>query len=85
MEAMCLTRAKFNATGEAEYGPFFFGRPSGGPFPPRFGYYVGYLLAREIGKTMPLADMAHLPADKVKSLLEKVLADYGACPASPPA
>ena len=80
-EAMCLARAKFDATGEADYAPFFFGRPSGGPFPPRFGYYLGYLLAQKVGTTMSLTKMAHMPPAKVRPLLEKALAEYGACPA----
>jgi hypothetical protein len=79
--AMCLARAKFDATGEAEYAPFFFGRPSKGPFPARFGYYLGYLLAQKIGTTMSLTAMAHMPPAKVRPLLEKALAGYGACPA----
>jgi hypothetical protein len=80
-EAMCLTRAKFASTDKADYAPFFQGQPSTGQFPPRFGYYIGYLLAKRIGATMPLAEMAHLPAAKVRPLLEKTLADYGDCPA----
>lgn len=34
--------------------------------PPRAGYYMGYLLARELGKDHPLAWLAHLPPDQVK-------------------
>ncbi|MFA6115070.1 MAG: hypothetical protein WC729_13820 [Sphingomonas sp.] len=82
-EAMCLAHAKFDATEQADYAPFFFGRPSGGPFPPRFGYYLGYLLAQKIGTTMPLTEMAHMPPAMVRPLLEKAIAEYGACP--PPA
>jgi len=79
-EAMCLTRAKLESTDGADMAAFFQGQPGNGPFPPRFGYYVGYLLAKKIGVTMSLSDIAHLPPAKVKPLLEKTLAGYGPCP-----
>ena len=80
-EAMCLARAKFDSTEQADYAPFFFGRPSAGPFPARFGYYLGYLLAGKVGTSMTLMEMAHMPPAKVRPLLENALAEYGACPA----
>ena len=81
-EAMCGLRAKLDATATDDMAPFFFMRPSKSPFPPRYGYYLGLLLAQKIGETMPLAQMAKLPPAKVRPLLDKALASYGACPAS---
>ena len=84
-EAMCGLRAKLDATATDDKAPFFFMRASKSPFPPRYGYYLGLLLARKIGETMPLAQMAKLPPAKVRPLLGKALASYGACPPPAPA
>jgi len=81
-EAMCGLPAKLDATTDDDKAPFFFMRPNTGRFPPRYGYYLGLLLARRIGETMPLAQMAKLPPAEVRPLLEQALASYGPCPAS---
>lgn len=38
-----------------------------GGLPPRAGYYMGYLLARELGRDHALSWLAHLPPEQVKS------------------
>ncbi|MEO8374462.1 MAG: hypothetical protein ABI471_04500 [Sphingomonas bacterium] len=81
-EAICGLRAKLDATATDDKAPFFFMRPSKSPFPPRYGYYLGLLLAQKIGEAMPLAQMAKLPPAQVRPLLDRALASYGACPAS---
>lgn len=82
-EAMCFARSKLESTDQGDYAAFFFGSGGSGkaatPYPPRFGYYLGYLLAKRIGDDMPLAALAELPPAKVKPLLEKALAAYR-CP-----
>lgn len=85
-EAMCSARARLDSTSKEDYAPFFtFGRGSTSRFPPRYGYYLGLLLAQKIGATMPLSRMAKLPPAKVKPLLEQALASYGTCPSAVPA
>jgi hypothetical protein len=84
-EAMCGLRAKLDATATDDMAPFFFMRTNKGPFPQRYGYYLGLLLAQKIGETMPLSQMAKLPPAQVRPLLDRALATYGACPASVPA
>lgn len=78
IEAMCFTRAKFASTDQDDYGKFFFGNGQS-QFPPRFGYFIGYLLAKQIGEKMSLDALAKLPPARVKPLLEAALAGY-ACP-----
>lgn len=80
-EAMCGLREKLDATATDDMAPFFFMRAEKGKFPARYGYYLGLLLAQKIGETMPLAQMAKLPPAKVRPLLDRALASYGACPA----
>jgi len=84
-EAMCGLRAKLDATATDDKAPFFFMRASKGPFPARYGYYLGLLLAQKIGETVPLAHLAKLPPAKVRPLLDKALASYGPCPPAAPA
>lgn len=82
--AMCQLRAKFDSIDQADYAPFFFGqigKSNDGPFPPRYGYYLGYLMAQKIGQTMPLSAMVKLSPAQAKPLLQKALADYGTCTA----
>ncbi len=79
-EAMCFTRAKLDSTDQGDYAAFFFGDGKS-RFPPRFGYFIGYLLAKQIGATMSLDSLARLPPARVKPLLEAALAGY-ACPAA---
>ena len=84
-EAMCGLRAKLDSTAKEDYAPFFtFGQGGTSSFPPRYGYYLGYLLAQKIGETMPLAQMAKLPPGRVRPLLDQTLARYGPCAAPTP-
>lgn len=41
--------------------------------PPRAGYYMGYLMAAELGKDHPLSWLAHLPPDQVKTQAQAFL------------
>ena len=81
-EAMCSLRAKFESMQPEDYAPMFQGDGKG-PFPPRYGYFLGYLLAAKIGATMPLQSLAKLPRGRVKPLLTAAIDSYGLC--EPPA
>lgn len=82
-EAMCSLRAKFDSALPEDYAPFFLGGAPKGPFPPRYGYFLGYLLATKLGGSIPLQALAKLPPDKVKPLLTAAIDSYGLC--EPPA
>jgi hypothetical protein len=45
---------------------WFDSRQGPGGLPPRAGYYLGYLMARELGRDHSLGWLAHLPPDDVK-------------------
>jgi len=79
-EAMCGLSAKLESTKEEDYAPFFFGKANDGPFPPRYGYLLGYMLVQKIGAHRTLEQLAKLPPDKVKAELVDALASYGTCP-----
>jgi uncharacterized protein YjaZ len=60
---------------EAVYAELFQngeGTPASG-LPLRRGYYLGYLIAQEIGKTHSLRAMANLSAAQAKPLVDKAL------------
>lgn len=81
-EAMCSLRAKFNSALPDDYAPFFYSDAENGAFPPRYGYFLGYLLAAKIGEKMPLQALAKLPPAKVKPLLIAAINSYGLCKSS---
>ena len=78
-EAMCSLRAKLDSPRREDYAPFFLFGLAKGPFPSRYGYFLGYLLAAKIGATMPLQALAKLPAEQVKPLLKAAIDGYGPC------
>jgi len=78
-EAMCSLSAKLESTDQDDYAPFFFGQASHGPFPPRYGYLLGYMLVQKIGAGRTLEQLAKLPHDKVKAELVAAIASYGSC------
>jgi hypothetical protein len=83
--AVCAVRERLNSTAKADYAPLFMmgGKNLEPQLPPRFGYYVGYLVAQDLGRTRTLRQLARMPNDQVKPLLEASLARMSTCP--PPA
>ncbi|TFI58081.1 hypothetical protein E2493_11815 [Sphingomonas parva] len=79
--ALCPIVAQLDSTSDEDIRPLFMGRASGGPLPPRYGYYVGYLVAAEIGKDRPLKTLAAMPANEVRPLIEASLRRLGGCQA----
>ena len=55
---------------------FSFGNAESG-LPPRYGYYLGELVAREIGKNRSLAQLAAMDSATVRPLIEATLTDIG--------
>ena len=78
-EAMCSLSAKLESTREEDYAPFFFGKANDGPFPPRYGYLLGYMLVQKMGADRTLDQLAKLPPDKVRAELVAAIASYGSC------
>lgn len=79
--AICSVVAKLDSTSSEDYSPLFEGRPNpGGRFPPRYGYYVGYLVAQDLGRTRTLKQLAALKAADVRPLVEESLRKMADCP-----
>ena len=78
-QAMCFLRKRFSSTRQTDYAPLFLGKPNSKPFPPRFGYLLGYMLAERIGADLSLEQLAKLPPDAVKLRLAAAIDSYGRC------
>jgi hypothetical protein len=81
-EAICAVRSRLNSTDPKDYGPLFAGGGKGvsPDLPPRFAYYVGYLVAQDLGHTRSLKQLAAMDNDQVKPLVESSLKRMADCP-----
>jgi hypothetical protein len=84
-EAVCTVIAGLDSEdGTATRALFSFDRMNE-RLPPRFGYYVGYLAAAELGRTRSLQELERMPAEQVRPALEAALRSLvGECPPEPP-
>jgi len=80
-EAVCAVVSRFNSTSPDDLRALFSFRRLNERLPPRFGYYVGYLAAAELGRTHGLRDLVAMTNDEVRPELERVLRRMAACPA----
>jgi hypothetical protein len=55
------------------YAAFFLGNGEGSDFPPRSGYYVGYLIARQLGQKHTLQQLARMNGDALRSAVRRTL------------
>ncbi len=84
-DAVCAVRARLDSSAPDDYAPLFTGRKALDGLPPRFAYYVGYLAAREAGRTRSMTELAHLRTEDVRPVLEAALASLADCPVKPAA
>jgi len=77
--AICAVVARLDSA-DAEAGQALFSFKRLGPgLPPRFGYYVGYLAAAEMGKTRTPQQMAEMKPAEVRVALEQALRGMATC------
>jgi hypothetical protein len=67
--------SKIDSTGEEDYEMFFLFSSKDKRLVKRSGYYLGYLLAKEIGKDMTISEMAQLEKAKLRELIIKNIAN----------
>lgn len=82
-EAICAVRSRLESSDPKDYGPLFTGGGDGlsANLPNRFAYYVGYLVAQDIGRSRSLKQLAALRNDQLRPLLEQSLDRMAKCPA----
>ena len=78
--AVCTIRARLDSTDKRDYQAMFSDRRLDERLPPRFGYYVGYLVAEAAGKTRSLDELARLDSAQVRPLVEAMLDKLASCP-----
>jgi hypothetical protein len=66
-------RARLDSKSPEDYKTFFLGHSQRTDIPARSGYYVGYLVARELGRTHSLPELARLRGPPLREAIESVL------------
>ena len=69
--ALSDVKLKFNSTESKDYSAYFNFRKDETGLPVRRGYYLGYLLAKSLGKQFDVNTLATMKENQVKALLEK--------------
>lgn len=82
-DAVCAVRARLDSTSADDHAPLFTGRKEVDGLPPRFAYYVGYLVAREAGRTRSMTELARLRVEDARPVLDAALASLAICEAAP--
>ena len=83
--AVCAVTARLESTDPKDSEALFsFSRMSPG-LPPRFGYYVGFLVAQELGKTRSLVQLSKLDVDEARPLVVAALHSLADCGPRAPA
>jgi hypothetical protein len=78
-EAVCIVRERLNSSAESDLGALFSFQRMNERLPPRFGYYVGYLVAREAGRRHSTQDLAQMDQTTARPLIEASLARLARC------
>lgn len=81
--AICAAKPLLSSEKEEDYSKLFFGNAHIDGFPARMGYYLGYLVAADLGKTRTLKQLAALKPAQVKPLIDASLDRMASCPAKP--
>lgn len=79
--ALCAVRSRLNSTDAADYSPLFMGGGEGlsPDLPTRFGYYVGLLVAQDLGKTRSLKELAEMNGEPLRAEIEASLGRMANC------
>lgn len=78
-EAVCTALAGLESEDRALNRALFSSGRLNERLPPRFGYYLGYLIAAEAGKTRSLQQLAALSAEEARPVVEESLRGLAAC------
>lgn len=80
-EALCAVRSRLSSTDQNDAGPLFMGgsTPISPNLPPRFAYYVGYLVAKDVGRTHSLKQISVMTNAQVKPLVVQSLDRMASC------
>jgi hypothetical protein len=77
--AVCAVAARLNSADAADYAALFSDGEAGTDLPPRFGYFVGYLVAKEAARQRSLRELAHLDNAAARRVVDAALARLATC------
>lgn len=77
--AICLVASKLDSKDQSERRDFISMNFTVPGMPPRFGYYVGYLAAKELSSSHPLPQLAKMQPSQVRPILERGLRQLAEC------
>ena len=80
--AVCAVRDRLDSTRPEDYSALFSNGRLNADLPSRFGYYVGLLVAEDLGKSRSLDQLARLPLTELRPLIADSLDRLGNCPAA---
>ena len=78
--AVCAVAPLLDSTKEDDYAALFYSSSHLPNFPARMGYYIGYLVAAELGKTRSLRQLAEFNPAEVRPLIDQGLTRLATCP-----
>ena len=78
--AICAVRERLDSEKPADYASLFYGNKNIPGFPPRMGYYIGYLTVQDAARTRTLKQLAALKPEEVKPLVRSTLEKMTDCP-----
>ena len=77
--AVCAVARRLNSTTEEDFSALFQGDDRLPGFPARMGYYIGYLVAAEAGRTHSLHELANMSLVEARPLIDASLARMATC------
>lgn len=77
--AVCAVSERLDSEKPDDYAPLFYGNRKLPGLPARMGYYVGLMVAQDVGRTRDLKQLAALTPEQVKPLVEESLARMADC------
>ena len=77
--AVCAIVRRLDSTTNQDFSAFFQGDDRLSGFPSRMGYYVGFLVASDIGRTHSMKQMAAMSMEEARPLIDASLARMATC------
>jgi hypothetical protein len=77
--AVCAVASRLDSKNPDDLGGLFSSGPPVGELPPRFGYFVGYLVAEEAAKDRSLMQLAHLDRKAAREVVDASLKKLATC------
>ncbi|MFL6756692.1 MAG: hypothetical protein ACJ8FC_06890 [Sphingomicrobium sp.] len=78
--AVCAIVRRMDSNTDRDFSAFFMGDDQMPGFPSRMGYYIGYLVAADIGRTHTIRQMTDMSLVEARPFIDASLARMATCP-----